>query len=162
MRQPPADSKQHGLVRAILITGLIAGTLDILAACLHTYISSGTHAVTVLQYIGSVFLGKESYRMGFTSALLGLAMHYTIAYGWTLLFFLLYPKLKFLSGNKVVVGLLYGIFVWLMMNLVILNLIGVGKGSFKPLQTIIGCGILMLCIGLPIAWGADKYYKRNT
>jgi hypothetical protein len=155
------DVPRSGLIKAILITGFIAGTLDIVAACVNVYISSGTDAVIVLQYIASVFLGKESYAMGFASAVLGLIVHYAISYGWTSLFFLLYPKLKFLSGNKVVVGLLYGVFVWLVMNLVILRLIGLGKGSFNFLQATIGCGILMFCIGLPIVWGANAYYQRQ-
>ena len=149
------------LIKAILITGLIAGTLDIVAACVNVSISSGTAAVVVLQYIASVFLGKESYAMGFASALLGLIVHYAISYGWTSVFFLLYPKLKFLSGNKVVVGLLYGVFVWLVMNLVILKLIGSGNRPFNWLQATIGCGIIMFCIGVPIAWGANTYYQHR-
>ncbi|MBT1711684.1 DUF1440 domain-containing protein [Fulvivirgaceae bacterium PWU5] len=161
MSSSRTDVSRSSLVKTILITGLIAGTLDIMAACVNVYISSGTDAVTVLQYIASVFLGKESYAMGFVSALLGLIVHYAISYGWTILLFLLYPKLKFLSGNKVLVGLLYGVFVWLVMNLVILKLIGLGKGSFNLLQATIGCGILMLCIGLPIVWGANTYYQRR-
>jgi hypothetical protein len=161
MSSSRTDVSRSSLVKAILITGFIAGTLDIVAACVNVYISSGTDAMIVLQYIASVFLGKESYAMGFVSALLGLIVHYAISYGWTNLFFLLYPKLKFLSGNKVVVGLLYGVFVWLVMNLVILKLIGLGTGSFNLLQATIGCGILMFCIGLPIVWGANTYYQRR-
>ena len=158
----PAHSatSPSSLIKAILITGFIAGTLDIVAAFVNVYVSSGTGAMIVLQYIASVFLGKESYAMGFGSALLGLIIHFAISYSWTSLFFLLYPKLKLLSGNKVVVGLLYGVFVWLMMNLVVLELIGLGAEVFDPRQAAIGCGILMLCIGVPIAWGAHAYYRR--
>lgn len=156
------NASRSSLIKAILTTGFIAGTLDIVAACVNVYISSGTGALIVLQYIASVFLGKESYSMGLVSALLGLIVHYAISYCWTNLFFLLYPKLKFLSDNKVVVGLLYGVFVWLMMNLVILKLIGLGYRPFDLLQAAIGCGILMLCIGLPIAWGANTYYQYRT
>lgn len=161
MSSSHTDASRSSLVKAILITGFIAGTLDIVAACVNVYITSGTDAVIVLQYIASVFLGKESYAMGLVSALLGLTVHYAISYGWTSLFFLLYPKSKFLSGNKVAVGLLYGLFVWLVMNLVILKLIGLDKGSFNLLQATIGCGILMFCIGLPVAWGANTYYNHR-
>jgi hypothetical protein len=124
----PAHSatSPSSLIKAILITGFIAGTLDIVAAFVNVYVSSGTGAMIVLQYIASVFLGKESYSMGFNSALLGLIIHFAISYSWTGLFFLLYPMLKLLSGNKVVVGLLYGVFVWLVMNLVVLKLLGLG------------------------------------
>lgn len=158
----PAHSatSPSSLIKAILITGFIAGTLDIVAAFVNVYVSSGTGAMIVLQYIASVFLGKESYAMGFGSALLGLIIHFAISYSWTSLFFLLYPKLKLLSGNKVVVGLLYGVFVWLVMNLVVLELIGLGAAVFDPRQAAIGCGILMFCIGVPIAWGAHAYYRR--
>jgi hypothetical protein len=58
--------------RVILIGGLIAGTLDILAA----FIQSGLRGVTpmrVLQAIASGLLGADSFQGGFATAALGLA-----------------------------------------------------------------------------------------
>jgi uncharacterized membrane protein YagU involved in acid resistance len=147
-----------GLIPAILLTGLLAGTLDILAAFTHAFVANETTPIRVLQFIASKAVGPDAFSGGLPMAMLGLFFHYIIAFSWTTLFFLLYPRLKFLSGNKIMVGLGYGVFVWLMMNLVVLPIV---NGAFQPfqLQSVIGMAILMLCIGLPISWMASKYYS---
>ena len=90
--QPQATSARpsRNLVKGILIAGFIAGTLDIIAAI----ISSGADPIRVLQFIASGAVGRDAaFAGGLPMAFLGLALHYLIAYSWTTLFFLLYPKL---------------------------------------------------------------------
>lgn len=147
-----------GLIPAIVLTGLLAGTWDILAAFTHAFVANETTPIRVLQFIASKAVGPDAFSGGVPMALLGLFFHYIIAFSWTTLFFLLYPRLRFLSGNKIIVGLGYGVFVWLMMSFVVLPIV---NGAFQPfhLQSVIGMVILMVCIGLPISWMASKYYS---
>lgn len=147
-----------GLIPAIVLTGLLAGTWDILAAFTHAFVANETTPIRVLQFIASKAVGPDAFSGGVPMALLGLFFHYIIAFSWTTLFFLLYPRLRFLSGNKIIVGLGYGVFVWLMMNLVVLPIVNGSFQSFQ-LQSIIGMVILMVCIGLPISWRASEYYS---
>lgn len=113
----------------------------------------------MLQFIASKAVGPDAFSGGLPMALLGLFFHYIIAFSWTALFFLLYPRIKLLSKNKIIVGLGYGVVVWLMMNLVVLPIV---NGAFQPfqLQSVIGIVILMVCIGLPVSWGAGKHYSK--
>ncbi len=156
------ETKSYHIVPAILITGFIAGTMDITGACISAYVSSGLSPVFILQYVASGALGKEAFTGGAVTAFAGLLIHYFIAYSWTILFFLAYPKLSFLRSNKFIVGILYGAFVWVMMNQVILRIAGMVPGTpIHITKAAIGMLILMICIGLPVSLGADKYYNRN-
>ena len=149
------------LIKTILITGLIAGTLDILAASTNAYLRSGISPIRVLQFVASGLFGTEAFSGGLTMAFSGLIIHYMIALSWTLLFFLIYPKLSFLSKNKIVTGILYGIFVWLAMNFVVLPLTAVPKSPFNATQAIVGTVILIFMIGLPISILANRYYSNK-
>ena len=155
-------SHPSSAIKAILLIGLFAGTLDILAAFIQTYISSNVMPMAVLRYIASGAVGMEAFKGGVPMALLGLLIHYCIATAWALLFFLLYPKLSILSKNKYVVGLAYGIFIWAIMNLVVVPLTNVPKGGgIKFPGAFIGMGILMVAMGLPIAMMVNKYYSSK-
>ena len=135
----------------VFLTALIAGTLDITAAFLNSYIRSGTSPVIILQFIASGILGDKSFDGGFTSAFLGLIFHYFIALSWTIIFFIVYPRLKISSDYKVVGGLIYGIIIWLIMNLIVVPLSNTPPHSPSVVQIILGICFLMFLIGLPIS-----------
>jgi hypothetical protein len=75
-------------IRAVLITGLVAGTLDISDAFIFSYLYRGISPIRVLQSVASGALGQASYSLGLRSALLGLFFHFLIALTATTLFYL--------------------------------------------------------------------------
>jgi len=145
--------------RAVFTTGLIAGTLDILAACLSAYIQRGMTPDKLLQFVASGLFGADAFNGGAIMAVAGLIMHFMIAISWTLLFYLLYPRLSILRKNKILAGVIYGAFVWVMMNRVILPFTNIPKSPFNLVSAVIGMIILMLMIGMPNAFRAPKYYE---
>jgi len=142
---------------AVLTTGLIAGTLDILAACASAYIQRGMTPDKLLQFVASGLFGADAFTGGISMSIVGLVMHFMIAISWTLLFYLLYPRLSILRKNKILVGIIYGAFVWVMMNRVILPLTAIPKSPFNVKSALIGMVILMLMIGMPNSFRAPKY-----
>lgn len=150
--------KPKRLIRSILLSGLLVGLLDGAAAVISAYFPKGTKPVIVFQYIASGVFGSDAFSEGYASAFAGLIFHFTIALGWTALFFLLYPRVRILSWNKIVVGIVYGIFVLLAMKFVVLPLSQVtmiNPRSVEIRQAIIH----MVCVGLPISLLANRYYS---
>jgi len=145
--------------RAIFWGGLIAGTLDILAAFVSSGLRGGT-PTRVLQAIASGLLGADSFQGGFTTAALGLVLHFFIATTATAVYYAASRKLKVLIDQAIVCGLAYGIPVYLVMNLVVLPLSAV---TFKTSHTFSAVAtsvlILMFCVGLPIALVVRRYSK---
>lgn len=145
--------------RAILWGGLIAGSMDITAACISTGLQSGRSPQFVLQSVASGLLGPDSYKGGLRSAAIGLAIHFFIAYTWCTVYFFASRVLTILTRQAVICGLLYGIVVWLFMNGVVLPLT-FHRSFFHPLKSvIIGSTILMVCIGLPISLAVRRFSK---
>lgn len=142
----------------ILITGLIAGTLDILAAI---YLLAGGNAAGVFKYIAGGAFGKAALEGGGEMIVWGAVFHYLIALFWTTLFFLIYPKLPFLKLNKWLNAFFYGIFVWTVMNLVVLPLSNIAPRAFTVSGVLKNAVILIICIGLPAALTADWFYNKT-
>src|SRR5688500_1592432 len=96
--------------KTVLLAGLLVGSLDIVAALVNFYINTGKDPKIVLKYIASAVLGRSAFSASAsnTAAVWGLLLHFLIAFIWTFFFFLLYPKLKLFSWNRIITGILYG------------------------------------------------------
>jgi hypothetical protein len=147
--------------KSIFLAGTIAGTLDILGAFLvYSVIMKVAPLKQILQSIASGIFGKDAYTCNPMIPLIGLFLHYCIAFAFAVFYFLIYPKVRFLHKNKIVSGLLYGIFVWMVMNLGVLEIVFPNHKIPAADDALIGISILMLMFGLPIAWIADRHYSR--
>ena len=138
-------------MRTIGFAWLLAGTMDITAACTYYPLTSGVSPITLLQGIASGWLGPAAFSGGLRTAALGVVSHYLIALIWTVCFFAAARTFRPLTRHRVLVGLGYGGVVWLVMNLVVLPLSNVRHRPLQLRPSIVGAIILMLCIGLPIA-----------
>jgi hypothetical protein len=151
--------QRPGLIKTILLTGLLVGTLDLVLAYVTQWIKTGSYSMGMLKYIAGGALGLEtSMKGGNGVAFLGLFFHYFICMFFTVLFFLVFPRLKFLWYDKYLVGMLYGAFVYIMVNQVILYFTPLPYKPFDLSAAVGGFFFLGLVIGVPVAWRAYKYY----
>jgi hypothetical protein len=145
----------------ILKAGLIAGTMDILAACILVYIRTGhTHLTGILKFIASGVFGKAALDGGGSMIFAGLLFHYLIAVIFTVFFFWIYPKIRIASENRFVTAVVYGIFVWCVMNLAVVPLSHVSSRPITLSNALINTGILILCIGIPVSYFAHAHYRK--
>jgi hypothetical protein len=103
-------------------------------------------------------LGAESYAGGTATAALGVFLHFVIAFGATIIFYLASRKLKFLTDQAVTLGVIYGILVYLFMSFVVLPLSSfTGKTPSALLPIAVGLIIHILFVGLPIALTVRRF-----
>ena len=150
-----------------LTAGLIAGTLDITAACIHAYIKSGTAPMQVLKGVASGAFDPKTFSNGTLLAVCGLLVHFFIAISFTFFFFFLAKQIPSLIKYPIPVGILYGIFVWTTMRFIILPY--VSRLNPKPIvgqeaitNAAIAAGIIVVCVGIPIVFFAGKYVKASA
>ncbi len=158
----PGQQKPKSPIKIIALTCLLAGTLDILSAIIDSSIRFKITPIELFQFIASGVFGPKAFSGGIPMAIAGLLFHYFIASCWTVFFFLIMPKFKISSKYKIPVGLLYGIFVWLVMNLVVVPLSNVHKVKFSWSHTILGMLYLMFMIGLLVSVMFYKYYFNQN
>lgn len=150
--------------KIVLLAGLLVGSLDILAALLNFYIQTGKDPLIVLKYIASAVFGKETAysQENAMMPVWGLLFHFMIVYIWTIFFFLIYPRLRFLSQNRILTGIGYGIFIWLIMNRLVVPMSKAAVSSaFDWKSAITGVSILIAAIGIPLSFITYRFYHRK-
>ncbi len=154
------DSRKSSLTALafnILCAGLFVGTLDIIAALSKFYITTGKNPLYVFRYIASGIMGNAAFSGGSGTVLLGLVLHYTIALSFTLVFCFLYRHIKFCARHRVLSGILYGVFIWAVMAFLVVPLSQTPKGPFNAINAAKEALILILMIGLPLAFLAGRF-----
>ena len=105
-------------LRAILVSGLIAGTLDIGAASLINSLSP----VVILHFIATGILGKAALSAGADAAWLGLILQWAMSVIIAAIYFIVTAWLPTLRRKWVQGGLLSGVVIFLVMNFVVVPL----------------------------------------
>ena len=163
MEKTTARKTSGSFISAVIITALIAGALDMLGAIISYTTAGGKNPTVIFQYIASAALGKSAYDGSVGMMIAGLLFHFLIAFIFTLFFFFIFPKIKLLQGNAMLVAIVYGIFVWAIMNrIVIPYFTKLDHVSFDLKKASIAAFILIVCIGLPIVIGTKKYYRGRV
>jgi len=146
-------------LRAIAITGLIVGAMDITSAFIIA-ISRGSTATRLLQFVASGLIGPKAFQGGLATAALGLALHFLIAFGLVSVFYLASRRFPLLVRWPVPSGIVYGLAVFAFMNLVVLPL-----SAARPRHSLTGdliqIGIHMFVIGLPTALLIRRFSGAN-
>jgi hypothetical protein len=133
----------------ILIAGLIAGALDI--GFVYVYFHPADR-FAVLRGIAAGLLGRDRVKgSGLGIALLGLLLHFVIALGAAAVFYAASRKLTALARHPFVSGPLYGVVVWLVMNLIVLPLSANPPKTFPAANWVPVFVAHLICVGLPIA-----------
>lgn len=148
-------------IQALLFGTLTVGGLDILDA----FVFFGLRGVTptvILQSIASGILGQAAYSGGISTAILGGVLHFFIAFAVVGTYFAASRRLPVLTRRPILYGALYGVLVYLVMNLVVVPLSAAVIGP-KTLPVIInGVLIHMLGVGIPAALFASACRVRDA
>jgi uncharacterized membrane protein YagU involved in acid resistance len=102
--------------------------------------------------VASGLFGKDAFTGGTVMIYAGLAIHFLIAMTFAFFFYLLTNNIALLKTNRFITGLLYGAFVWAVMNKLVLPLTRANALKHDTWANLQAMGILIVCIGLPLAF----------
>ena len=146
-------------LQPVIWGGLIAGTLDLIAACANAWLRSGVTPVQVAQFIASGVLGRASFNGGAKTVAMGVAFHFLIATVAAAVFYFASRKFLVLVERPVTFGLLYGVVVHLFMTQLVVPLSNVTQRPPTLSGFIIGLLIIMFFVGLPIALVVRRFSR---
>jgi hypothetical protein len=139
---------------AILTGGLIAATLDIVAAALMYRVQVDV----VFKSIAAGWIGrKAALAGGLPEILLGAASHYVIALVAASLYVLAGTRLAVLITRPWLCGPLFGLIVWGVMNFAVVPLSRTGSGPWTVTLLIESLLVHAFVFGLPIALAASRF-----
>lgn len=145
--------------KSIIYTALLAGCLDGIAAVVFL---GKMNFEMVWRFVASGFFGMKAFSAGHEMIAYGLLFHFSIALFWTIVYFLFLGNISFFKKYVIPGGLLYGILIWLVMNLVVLPFTNIPQSPLTMVGIAKGMIILMLCVGLPIAFLIQKQNRLES
>jgi hypothetical protein len=136
----------------ILYGGLVVGVLGISYA-IAFWALKGVGAARVLRSVASGLLGASARDGGTGTAVLGLALHFLIAFTIAAVYYFASLKLPILVRRPVPCGLLYGVAAYFFMNYVVLPLSAFPRSNAPFNVTWFLCSVIAhaLFVGLPPA-----------
>lgn len=143
-------------LKAIIISGILAGILDCIAAVVFL---GNMDFSGVWKYVASGYFGKNAFEGGNEMVVYGLLFHFSIAIVWAIVYYFIIIKINFFTKFEILGGLVYGIIIWLIMNLIILPLTNITDSSYSVIGVIKNIIILMLSVGLPISLMTNRINK---
>jgi uncharacterized membrane protein YagU involved in acid resistance len=156
-----SENRTHiARMKLILLMGLLVGTFDISAAIVDYYIETGNGPENILRFIASGVFGKSAFTNHKSMVFWGLVFHFIISYSFTILFYWLYPKIKFMSSQIIWSSIVYGLFIWLVMIGIVLPLSHIPKQAFHFKVAAKAIIILICMIGFPLSCFMKKYYNK--
>jgi hypothetical protein len=148
----------------IVYGGMAIGILDFLDASIFFPNYFGISFTDVWHGPASGIIGREASRAGgWPTAILGIFMHFCVAFSIAAVYFLLTRLIPKLLAHAVVAGLVFGVAAHFVMQYVVVPLSAIGTfPSWPPvgslLNSLIGHALL---VGLPVALIAAWSAKRN-
>ncbi len=151
-----SDARSNRALTPIILGGLVAGVCDLIYAVTF-YGLQDVLPAQILQSIASGLLGIDSYRGGWASAVLGLVIHFLIAFGAAALYYLASRKMTVLIRRAPLFGVLYGAAIFFFLRKVVLPLSAAPPFQWTALADGTDLAVHILFIGLPIALLVRRY-----
>ncbi len=121
-------TERWSVSRALAAGTLAVGVLDILDAFIFFGLR-GAKPIGILQSIASGVLGRAAYQGGMRTAMLGLFLHFVIAFGVVAVYLVATRIIPALNRRPVVYGVIYGVAVYAVMNLIVIPMSAAVLGS---------------------------------
>jgi uncharacterized membrane protein YagU involved in acid resistance len=150
--------------RAIVLGTLAVGVLDALDAVVFFGLRSAVPPIRIFQSIAAGLLGRAAaFQGGLGTAALGVGLHFCIAFAIVATYFVVSRRLRILTDRPVIFGLLYGVAVYFVMNMIVVPLSAAGGSSAAPPWPVLVNGLLIhaVGVGLPSALFARAAAPRS-
>ncbi|HXS77022.1 MAG TPA: hypothetical protein VN753_12650 [Terracidiphilus sp.] len=152
----PETTRKGSAVLAVSVGGLVAGTLDLLQACIF-------FGWDIPLVIAGGVLGRQAFSGGAGTYILGVALHYFIALSAAAIYYAASRRLAFLRESWLICGLFFGAAVDDFMRLIILPMSALHSHGPYALQDLLkGVCTHMVVVGLPIAYSIKRFSSRRV
>jgi hypothetical protein len=147
----------HGLLKPVLVGGLLSGALDIAAAS----IAFHANVFRVLQAVAAGIYGRASFTLGTTSMVVGALCQELITVAAALAYCLVAVRKDVLLRHWLVCGLLYGA----LCNIIVTyGIVPLSHAKITPLWSYpfwMNLAINTALYGTPIAFAARRWITRK-
>ncbi|MFL5606204.1 MAG: hypothetical protein ACJ8AD_07155 [Gemmatimonadaceae bacterium] len=163
----PLQRPRRSAGSRLVATGLLIGVVDGLWAVVLT-LAYGRSLTRLWQGIAATAFGERMFDGGAPAVLLGVLMHFGVAFAWSAAFLLLVTRSAWLRRvldsphGMLKVAAVYGPMIWIVMSAVVIPLL-----TGRPLAALTGRWWIQLAghvvfVGVPIVWSTWRGSRSAT
>ena len=152
----------NAFARPVALATLVAGTLDLSAACISAWLRTGATPDVIFRAVASGPFGDAAQGGGAGMAVAGVLVHYGIMAVIAAVFVLAASRIGKLPEEPLRWGLLYGVGVYIVMELIVLPLRW--PAAFPKTDAshvLLALAFMTMCVGVPIALIAARFLGRR-
>ena len=123
---PPSN---RDLLARLLRAGLLTGLVDGLFSSVLNVVAYRSTVSRLFQGVASVLLGSQAFTGGSSTVVIGVLMHFGVAFGWSAVFLFLVLRSRRVRAllaspyGVIKVASLYGPFIWMVMSLAVIPIL---------------------------------------
>lgn len=156
----PIDAR-NPMIRTLVLGGLFIFIVQALHMWIVPVLIQKTPFIVAWQYIASGALGVSAFEGGIGTALVGVFFHLLISFIVAGIFIFAADRLPVLRRNLIVGGLLYGLGVFIVMNMIVIPLSATPPVPAPALPWVIEAALehvllIGLALGLLVRWMANS------
>jgi hypothetical protein len=122
----PYSTFTHDAASRVVRAGVLTGIIDGLFSSALSVLAYGSTVQRLFQGVAATLLGQRAFEGGTLTFLLGVVMHFGVAFGWSAVFQFLVLRLGWIRNllasrfGVVRVAAIYGPFIWMVMSLAVI------------------------------------------
>lgn len=144
---------QRAMIKAILVGGLVGGTIDIFSASLITLLSP----LLIMRFIAGGLLGPEVIKGGLDISFIGLLLQWLMGIIIAAIYVLASRRLAWMHRDWRVTGVAYGVPVYFVMTYVVVPLSALHHWTAFDLKGFLLNLAAMMLFGLIIAYATQRF-----
>ena len=138
---------------------LVAGTLDILSAVTYAVLAGRNPLVVPIGIASAIWPGAQ--KAGISAILVGLLLHFAIMFVMASVFVAVAQRMRWIAVQPASAGALYGLILWVVMNLVVLPLRWPSLFPHFTSQSLLEQLFShIVLVGIPMAWMTSKAMRH--
>ncbi len=152
------------LLDQALKAGTIAALLFAAAKSVYYYLQSGENPFKYFQNISGMVFGNQAFTSGtfYGWVVSGFVFHFLATLLISVIYFFAYQNVNKILHNKFLIGIIYGLTAWLLINFLIAPIITKTSIVLNLGKTTIAALIFIAAIGLPVALLANRFYSKKN
>ena len=163
----PYPASNRDLLLRLVRAGLLTGVIDGLFSSVLNVVAYGSTASRLFQGVAAVLLGNEAFNGGTRAVVIGILMHFGVAFGWSAVFLFLVLRSSWVRGilaspfGVVKVASVYGPLIWMVMSLAVIPILAHRAPTISIRWWIQWIGHFPF-VGLPIVALSSRRTPRDT
>lgn len=147
--------------QTILWSSAVVILLDGIAGIIYFYTLLKLGPGQFMQWIASAINGPSAFAAGASTIVEGFIIHVIVTVIMGLVYYYAFKESNLVRKNAIVSGIIYGLGIWVVMNLVIFPLSNVPAAPFVLFNAIVSIIWHIVLVGIPFAIITNSHLKNS-